>query len=160
MRAAAEAMPQILERVQAAQAGLPRPETMPVLLPSAAGKAYRPPRGLGWGTAVALLMSAALIVIYRAWPATRPGIWNMAVFLVPGTLTTAVAWWRTLRRRRGVAAVVVGLLVVELVVFLLFLGLVEWQRWQGVAAWVAVGWRVAAAAVAVGVAQQREEEGA
>jgi hypothetical protein len=159
MRAAAQAMPQILERVQAAQAGLPRPETMPVFLPGGAGEAYRPQRGLGWGTAVVLLLSAAFVLIYRAWP-TSLGIGSTVVFLKLGTLTTAVAWLQMLRRNRGVAAVVVGLVVVDLAVSLLFSELVEWQRWQAAAAAAAVGWRVTAAAVAVEVAQHGGEEGA
>ncbi|MFN9460757.1 MAG: hypothetical protein ACK6D7_25795 [Acidobacteriota bacterium] len=175
-RAVEEAVPRILERVQAAQAGLPRPEAMPVLLAGAAERTYRPVRGLGWATAGALLLSAALILVYRNWPALQVEIWSAAVFLVPATLTTSIAWWRTLRRRRVAAAALTGLLVLDLLLFLLFLGLVEWRRpsssltlaewslaaqsWEGLAAAVAVGWRVAAAAAAGWVERQQGEDGA
>jgi len=173
MRAAAEAVPQILTRVQEAQAGLARPAVMPTLVPGKAEKAYRHPRELGWAVAGTLILSALLIVVYSARPEMRTEIWNIAVFLIPGALTTAIAWWRMLRRHEVVAAALVAAMVVDLLLFGFFL-LLEWRRptfsltlaeltlaaqqWQKVALAAAIGWRVVGAAVAGWVAQQGDEE--
>jgi hypothetical protein len=172
MQAVAEAMPLILERVQAAQAGLPRQAMMPVIEAGKSEAAYRHPRELGWVLAGTLLLSALLIVLYSARPETRQEIWNIAIFVGPGALTVAIAWWRMLRRHQTVAAALVATIVVDLLLFLFYL-LLEWRRptfsltlaeltlmalgWQKVALAAAIGWRVVAAALAGWVAQQRDE---
>lgn len=173
MRAAAEAMPQILNKLQAAQAGLPRPAVMPALLPGKMEKAHRHPRELGWAVAATLVLSALLIVVYWTRADARKEIWNVAIFLVPGALTATIAWWRMLRRYETVAAALVAAMVVDLLLFVFFL-LLEWRRptfsltlaeltlaaqqWQKVALATAIGWRVVGAAAAGWVAQQGGEE--
>ncbi len=173
MRAAAEAVPQILNKVQIAQAGLTRPAVMPVLVPGKVEKAYRHPRELGWAVAGTLILSALLIVAYSAWQDTRTEIWNVAIFVVPGALTATIAWWRMLRRHQMVAAALVAAMVLDVLLFGFFL-LLEWRRptfsltlaeltlaaqqWQKVALAAAIGWRVVGATAAGWVAQQGGEE--
>jgi hypothetical protein len=173
MRAVAEAVPQIVAKVQAAQAGLAQPAVMPALAPGKVETPYRHPRELGWTVAATLILSALLIVVYTLRPDARTEIWNVAMFLVPGALTMAIAWWRMLQRFQTVAAAVVAATVVDLLLFCFFL-LLEWRRptfsltlaqitlaaqqWQAVAVAAAIGWRVVAAAAVGWVAQQGGEE--
>lgn len=174
MRAVAEAVPQILERVQAAQAGLPRQAAMPVLQPGQAEKTHQHPRDLGWVLAATLLLSALLIVVYAAVQKEARGeIWNIAMFLAPGALAIGVAWWRRLARYRAVAAALVAAMGVDLLLFGVYL-LLEWrpptfsltlaeltlaaQGLQKILLSAAIGWRVVGAAVAGWVSQQGGKE--
>lgn len=173
MRSATEALPQILERVQSAQAGLARTAVMPALVPLKVEEAYRHPRELGWAVSGTLILSALLIVLYGARQEARTEIWNAALFVAPGVLTMGIAWWRALRRYEAVAATMVAVMVVDLLLFVFFL-LLEWRRptfsltlaqltlaaqqWQTVALAAAIGWRVMGAAAAGWVAQQGGEE--
>lgn len=173
MRAVAEAVPQILNRVEEAQAGLPRLAAMPVVDPGKTERAHRHPRELGWALAGTLLLSAILIVVYAARQEARTEIWNVALFVVPGALAVGIAWWVMLRRYRMVAGAVVAAMVLDLLLFVFYL-LLDWRRptfsltmaeltlaaqsWQKTLLAAAIGWRLVASALAGWVSQQGGED--
>ncbi|MCX6604406.1 MAG: hypothetical protein NTV52_12525 [Acidobacteria bacterium] len=172
-RAADQAVPQILARIQAAQADLPAiPSGLPVITPNAAPVVASHPANLWYALSATLIFTALSIVLTARFGGARDALLTLQLFLFPTTLLLAIALWSRARRYQIVPPVLVVVTILDVLLNLVYIALefrgptfslelaqltLQFQNWKNALLAAAIGWRIFAAALAAWIGHSAED---
>ncbi len=163
-RAADQALPQIIDRIQAAQADLPAvPHGLPLVTPSTAPIVSSNPRALWFALSATLLLAVFSTATFSRLPNSRAALFSLQCLLFPTTLLLAIALWNRARRYQIFPPILIVVTVLDTLLHIVYVAL-EFRRptfsldlaqftlllqsWQNVLLAVALGWRIFGAALA------------
>ena len=163
-RAAEQAVPQVLARIQAAQADLPAiPNSLPLITPSADPLASSHPRTLWYVLSGTLLLAALVTTLSVLFSAVREAIFTLQFLLFPTTLFLALALWSRTRHYQAVPPILVVVTILDTLLHLVYVALafrgptfslefaqltLQFYNWKSALLATAIGWRLFAAALA------------
>ena len=163
-RAADQALPHILSRIQSAQSDLPTvPHSLPLITPGTAPIVSSSPRALWFALSATLLLAVITTVSFSRLPNARDALLSLQLFLFPTTLFIAIALWTRATRHQIVPPILIVVTVLDTLLHLVYVALefrrptfsldlaqltLQLQSWQNVLLAVAIGWRLFAAALA------------
>lgn len=163
-RAADQAVPQVLARIQAAQADLPAiPNSLPLITPSADPLASSHPRTLWYVLSGTLLLAALVTTLSVLFSAVREAIFTLQFLLFPTTLFLALALWSRTRHYQAVPPILVVVTILDTLLHLVYVALafrgptfslefaqltLQFYNWKSALLATAIGWRLFAAALA------------
>ena len=163
-RAADQAVPQVLARIQAAQADLPAiPNALPLITPSADPLASSHPRTLWYVLSGTLILAALVTALSVLFSAVREAIFTLQFLLFPTTLFLALALWSRTRHYQAVPPILVVVTILDALLHLAYVALafrgptfslefaqltLQFYNWKSALLATAIGWRLFAAALA------------
>lgn len=163
-RAADQAVPQVLARIQAAQADLPAiPNSLPLITPSADPLASSHPRTLWYVLSGTLILAALVTTLSVLFSAVREAIFTLQFLLFPTTLFLALALWSRTRHYQAVPPILVVVTILDTLLHLAYVALafrgptfslefaqltLQFYNWKSALLATAIGWRLFAAALA------------
>ncbi len=172
-RATDQALPHILGRVQAAQAGLPTvPNSLPPITPSSAPDLSSHSRTLWYTLSATLLVTALSTVLSARFTGAREVLITLQIFLFPTTLLLAIALWSRARVYQVVPPILIVITILDALLHLVYVALefrrptfslelaqltLQFENWRNVLLAVAIGWRLFAAALAGWIGYSAED---
>ena len=174
-RAADQALPQILGRVQAAQAGLPAvaQNGLPPINPGAVPVVSTHPSALWYALSATLLFTALSTVLSARFAGAREVLITLQIFLFPTTLFLAIALWSRARRYQVVPPILIVVTILDTLLHLVYVALefrrptfslelaqltLQFENWRKFLLAVAIGWRLFTAALAGWIGYSSEDK--
>jgi len=173
-RAADQALPQILGRVQAAQTDLPAiPNGPPLITPSEVPVVPTHPTALWYTLSATLLFTALSTVLSVRFAGAREALITLQLLLFPTTLFLAIALWSRTRRYQVVPPILVLIAILDTLFHLVYFGVelrpptsslelaqltLLSQDWRNVLLALAIGWRLFATALAAWIGYSAKDQ--